>query len=352
MFKLLRVEETGPYFRAFSWVAGTSLLHVAFVYLTSQTLLDSSRIVFDKYLVVSFMMYGLVFLAFLHIYPVYVMIFIRPEHLFKRIGHGYYRHLFSAERVVFSFTALLMIPVIKSAYSSFKQQMPHMNSFSFDELFHNLDLGLFTNIEPWRLLQPVVGHPWMTIAIDKLYHTAWLPVLTIMILWHALGKHSLKTRVQFFVSYIVVWGLLGNLGALLMSSAGPCYFDRVTSMPNPYDPLFEYLQSVDLQSSLASLELQERLWSGHINNVFDFGGGISAMPSVHVATTTLLALSAWKVNPQIGVILLLYAVITFIGSIHLGWHYAADGLFSIPTTWLIWHYTGRVLARDKILAPL
>lgn len=350
MFRVLKAEETGPYFRALLWVAGVSLLHLVFVYLTSQLLLDSNRIVLDKYLVFSFAVYGFLITGFLYIYPVYIMLIIRPKKLFKRIGHGYYRHLFSAERLVFSFTALLLIPVIKSAYSSFKRQIPNMNSFSYDELFYKLDLGLFSNIDPWRLLQPVVGQPWITITIDRLYHLAWVPVLTAVILWHALGTHSLKIRVQFFVSYIVVWGLLGNFAALLLSSAGPCYFDRVTGMPNPYSPLFDYLQSVHIHASLASLELQERLWSGHIENVFDYGGGISAMPSLHVATTTLFALSAWKTSPAVGGILSVYAAVVYVGSIHLGWHYAVDGLFSIPATWLIWYCTGKVLARDRLLA--
>ena len=352
MLRLLRAKETGPYFRALLWVAGFSLLHVTILYLTSQMLLDSGHIVLDKYLDLSFIIYNLLFIGFLYFYPVYVMIFIRPARLLKRIGHGYYRHLLSAERVVFSFTALLLIPVAQSAYSSFKSQIPHINYFSFDEFLHKLDLSLLANVEAWRVLHPVVWHPWMTIALDKLYHPVWFSLLTAMLLWHALGWHSLKTRVQFFVSYIVVWGVLGNLGALMMSSAGPCYFDRVTSMPNPYNPLFEYLQSVNLQSSLASLEIQDKLWSGYINNVFDYGGGISAMPSLHVATTTLFALSAWKVSPRIGGVLFLYTIIIFIGSIHLGWHYAVDGLFSIPATWLIWHCVGKALAHDKILAPL
>ena len=357
MLRLLKAKETGPYFRALLWVAGFSLLHLTMVYLTisylpSPALHDSNPVALNKYFVFSFIIYGFLFIGFLYLYPVYVMIFIRPTRLFKRIGHGYYKHLLSAERVVFSFTALLLIPVILSAYTWFKFQISEINYFSFDELLYNLDLSLFTNIEPWRLLHPFVGHPWMTIALDKLYHPVWFWVLTAMVLWHALGGHSLKTRVQFFVSYIVVWGLLGNLGALLMSSAGPCYFDRVTSVPNPYIPLFEYLQSVNLQSSLESLELQEKLWSLHINNVLEYGSGISAMPSLHVATATLFALSAWKVSPPIGGVLFLFTFIIFIGSIHLGWHYAVDGLFSIPATWLIWHYTGKVLARDKILAPL
>jgi hypothetical protein len=38
-----------------------------------------------------------------------------------------------------------------------------------------------------------------------------------------------------------------------------------------------------------------------------------------------------------------YAVVIFIGSVHLGWHYAIDGYAGIAGTWLIWKFAGFVL---------
>jgi hypothetical protein len=40
-----------------------------------------------------------------------------------------------------------------------------------------------------------------------------------------------------------------------------------------------------------------------------------------------------------------YAVIIFIGSVHLGWHYALDGYLGIAGVWLIWKFAGFVLGR-------
>jgi hypothetical protein len=42
-------------------------------------------------------------------------------------------------------------------------------------------------------------------------------------------------------------------------------------------------------------------------------------------------------------VLTAYAVIIFIGSVHLGWHYAIDGYLGIAGTWLIWKFAGFVL---------
>ena len=47
------------------------------------------------------------------------------------------------------------------------------------------------------------------------------------------------------------------------------------------------------------------------------GAGISAMPSLHVAMAVF-----W----------------TWIGSFHLGWHYALDGLVSLIGVILIWRF--------------
>ena len=87
-------------------------------------------------------------------------------------------------------------------------------------------------------MQPILGHPLATIVIDTAYHVLWLMLLFIVALWHALGRHSFMVRTRFFVSFILILGLLGNLVTVLLSSAGPCYFDRVTGLASPYSPLF------------------------------------------------------------------------------------------------------------------
>src|SRR3546814_4974916 len=45
---------------------------------------------------------------------------------------------------------------------------------------------------------------------------------------------------------------------------------------------------------------------------------------------------------------LLYAVVIFLGSIHLGWHYAVDGYVSIVAVAAIWAEIGRASCRDRV----
>jgi membrane-associated phospholipid phosphatase len=82
------------------------------------------------------------------------------------------------------------------------------------------------------------------------------------------------------------------------------------------------------------------------------GAGISAMPSVHNALAILFAFAAWRVNKPLGSIFAAYAVLIWVGSIHLGWHYAIDGLAAAGLTLGIWLAVGRVTKRlEGRLAP-
>jgi hypothetical protein len=73
------------------------------------------------------------------------------------------------------------------------------------------------------------------------------------------------------------------------------------------------------------------------------GGGISAMPSVHNALAVLFAIAAFQMNRWAGWLMTGYAIVIWIGSIHLGWHYAVDGIVAAIATLGLWHGAGKLV---------
>ena len=65
------------------------------------------------------------------------------------------------------------------------------------------------------------------------------------------------------------------------------------------------------------------------------------MPSIHIATIALFALSMRNIYPILEKLLYCYTFVLWIGSIHLGWHYASDGPASVLCVIVIWFYTGK-----------
>lgn len=337
---------TGNYLLATLSIFTLALVHAAIIYTIVTLSLDSHNVRIDKYAEASFIIYSITLAGFLLCYPVFVMIFIRPSKLIRYLQEGYSWHLFSKERLLFSYPILVIIPLDKSIYTSFKTEIPHINPFWLDAPLYKLDQLAFLGHDPWIILQGIGNNPDITRIIDHLYHPAWLLLLVTTFLFHALGRHSLNSRLRFFLSYIIVWTGLGNALATVLSSAGPCYYDLVTGQASPYTELMASLNAMnEPEMTLNAIRLQEKLWTDHMNTALEYGSGISAMPSIHVATTTLLALSMRRHYPVLEKLLYCYTLLIWIGSIHLGWHYALDGIVSVLLVLPIWHYSGKLTSR-------
>ena len=69
------------------------------------------------------------------------------------------------------------------------------------------------------------------------------------------------------------------------------------------------------------------------------------MPSVHNGLAALFALAGFRIHRKLGWAMTVYAGVIWLGSIHLGWHYAIDGLFAFALAWGIWKVAGRVALR-------
>jgi hypothetical protein len=239
-------------------------------------------------------------------------------------------------------TAVLM-PLFLNTYGSWKGMIPHLHPFALDPAFTELDRLIHLGRLPWELLQPVLGYPAVTRTIDVLY-ILWLPLNAGVLVWQGWSRRGDRSR--FFLSYMLVYIVLGTAAAIALSAAGPCYYQAVTGRPSPYAPLMAYLTALDVDQPLIALRVQRTLWENYATGRNMPFVGISAMPSVHVAVAVLFALIGWRTSKWLGWFFTAYAFVVLIGSVHLGWHYAVDGYASILGALAIWAGVGLLLRRN------
>lgn len=233
-----------------------------------------------------------------------------------------------------------LVPIELNLNDNLKMCIPDILPFYYDIIFMKLDYIIHFNNHPWVFYLPILTHTITARAIDSLY-ISWYFGINIFIFWLSWSNRR-KLRMQFFLTSILILFIIGNCFATFLSSAGPCYFDKVTKVTenNPYRPLMEKLHTIDKNTPLVALELQDRLWDNYVRKGRLFGHYIAAMPSVHVAFAALLALTISPVNIYLGIILWVYWAVIQIGSVILGWHYAIDGYFSTILTIGLWKISG------------
>jgi membrane-associated phospholipid phosphatase len=108
------------------------------------------------------------------------------------------------------------------------------------------------------------------------------------------------------------------------------------------------LALIDAETPLLALNVQKMLWSGYVSgqNI-----GISAMPSMHLATTTLMACYAFQNSRALGWAMVGFLAVILVGSVALGWHYAVDGYAGIALALVCWRLAAMALRRAHQGAP-
>ena len=240
-------------------------------------------------------------------------------------------------RLVDTLLVLSVLPALLAVMYGFRLSLTAFEPFRLDDFFMRADLFLHAGAHPWELLQPVVGHPAVTRLIDGFYVYGWFAALWLGVIWQTVHGRE-PVRSQFMLTFALAWIVLGTGMAIAMSSAGPVYYGRVTGLTDPYEPLMTYLYAVDASTPLWAVANQQRLWASYTE-----WGGITAMPSMHLAIVTAVILAGVRTHRWLVYGLAPFGLIILVGSIHLGWHYAVDSYVGILATALIWWCSGRFL---------
>jgi hypothetical protein len=246
----------------------------------------------------------------------------------------------------------LLFATLMAAFNCFKQLILVDAGFALDPAFAAIDRAVFLGHEPWRITHALFAHPLASWAIDKAYHGWFLPMSVGVLLCAWLPAGSFRLRTQYLLTYIGVWIALGSGLAYLLPGSGPWYVAAMEGSGSTFAPLLQQLgadqdaaRALIDGAKLDALANQAMLLRMLGQDTPAIGAGISAMPSVHNALAVLFALGAARIDRRAGWLMWGYAAIIWIGSIHLGWHYAIDGIVAAVLTIGLWRVAGAAAAR-------
>lgn len=216
------------------------------------------------------------------------------------------------------------------AFSTIKRTLPDILPFWADPPLAAFDRALHGGVDPW-VLTHMVQLPGD--LVQSVYLYGWSVPAFLFPLVAAIDPDRLRAG-RAMALFVAAWVFLGNVVALLFMSAGPVYYDRLLGAE-------EFVALTDAISAdhllLAGVgATQEALWDLYATGTHALGSGISAFPSVHVATITavglyMIDLRRWLIVPAVALI----ALFQFL-SVYTGWHYAVDGYASIAVLAGLW----------------
>jgi len=153
-------------------------------------------------------------------------------------------------------------------------------------------------------------------------------------------------RLQGLLAFGLTWFVGTNLLGTVFSSAGPCYYGMVAQGTDPFRPLMAFLHAANEKVPILSLNVQTLLWDAFATHNMSAGDGISAMPSMHVASAVLFVFVVAHYRRWLAWGAAAFAVVIFLGSIILGWHYAVDGYVGAALAAACWYISGYLVRSD------
>lgn len=257
------------------------------------------------------------------------------------------RRRWAADYCISFLSPPLLFAVLMASFNTFKQRVLPQAGFGLDATFAQLDRALFLGNDPWRVTHEILASPVATWTIDLAYH-AWFAPMTLGVMACAfLPMSADRLRYRYLISYGLLWIVGGSLLAFLVPAAGPCFQPTSIGSVAGFEPLMErltqqrdWLEASGLPGGLTALHYQASLLGIFGQGDLTMGAGISAMPSMHNGLATLFAIVAFQFNRSVGWMMTAYAGFIWLGSIHLGWHYAVDGPVAALLAIAIWRATG------------
>lgn len=246
--------------------------------------------------------------------------------------------------------AMLLSGLTLPLFQLFKQLILPIRGFPFDPIVARADNLLFFGHDGWEITHALFGNTGMTRFFDTAY-SLWLPFMFAFPPVIVMAFSDVRLRARLLSCWLASWVLIASVGAWIFGSAGPCYYNALVGPHEGFARLGQQLTRLgsaahDQGHAIAAIDFQHMLLRQLQDGAFVSVGGISAMPSMHVAMATLFAMAAFRFARPLGWLFSAYAASIWVGSVHLGWHYALDGVLGAAMMVGLWKVSGKLIPHN------
>lgn len=235
------------------------------------------------------------------------------------------------ERAVYLLLPAVILPLFLVSFTVAKTAIPLLVGYGWDPFLARADRFVFGD-DAWRITHHWLGNGPVGL-LQWFYCVVWgIGLFFVMALVPLNAAPRFTAR--FYTAMMIIWLVGGFILAYVFSSAGPVFAHLVNSDPSDQ---FADLRTV-LDSTLSPggpiRGTQTYLASAVNTHVAIKGGGISAMPSMHVAAPSICVLAARRTPWLVPAIL--FWIVIFVGSAYFGYHYWLDGVASAALALPAW----------------
>lgn len=273
-------------------------------------------------------------------YATYV---VKPANRMNWLKEDILSFLRDRERLVAGLLAVVMITVAFATFGRGKSLIPLFNSYSWDYAFMRADQVLHLGFHPFEILFGIFPDKGLLNFIAYNY-SFWFSALFFVMYTTCFVRTDSPERMQFLLALVLACAVGGNLMATIFASAGPVYYESL-GLGQTFAPLDQLLQDRSGRALRAVFRLQDQLWEMY--TLPESFSVISAFPSMHVTTSTLMAIIAFKYRRWAGILMTIFACLIMVGSVMLGWHYAVDGYAGVLLAVASWKASGWLI-RSRI----
>lgn len=231
----------------------------------------------------------------------------------------------------------LIFPLFLGAYTWAKASIPFTVGYPWESFWADVDHALL-RADGWRIAHALMPSSF-ALAWTLFYAIGWgLLLVFVGALVSAFADR--RAVATFYTAMMLSWLIGGVVFAYALSCAGPVFAHLADpALAERFAPL-----RAELQASLAPdnivLTTQRYLAAGIDSRIALKGSGISAMPSMHIATATIFVLAARRTKWM--PLALLFWLMTFFGSVYLGYHYAVDAPVAVAVAIPCWMLARRI----------